>query len=653
MHSENTINLFVELLDKNSVFRIFYLKLKHMNSLMEIWYLDRQSKSLVVSIFLYLFDVSKLDFKYSDILDSTKRSLGSKSRYEELPKLVESEVFLRSLREFEKNSSTNKTLKVIFNKLASSSLVSYNPLEEISAWRSLFFIDLIKEKSLDARKIVLMKDRFFQEFFFNYCKSKELDEVYFTSYASSLIQDFRRFKSFFSFMFFFLKFKVFNDINQKKEETVLVSTLLKKFKLDAHWSELDYKNLDIFFISEEYDYSVNEHIISKLKELNSSLIFPTNKKFEKLESIVTFDTNSQDKYISSIKKNYQDSHFFRSISKLCKSYSNYYFDPIFNQANANIYLSHDSFSAKEFCSNEVMKKRGGVTFGYQVSFKERFMPDELISWDNFFAFSEFPFKDASSENIDVGNVFVTGFINDCLFEGYKRQSQEIRAKMDCEKIICYFDTAVFDDDRWFYGKEEWIRDHQSLLEYVYKNKNYGLVLKPKKSTHIENFSSKALRLFDDLIEQNRLIIFDGGIEQAPSIASSLSDLTIHSSIHGPTAGVESILYGSKTIFLNKEGIRDSIFHKNCRSDCIFPNISSAINEIDKSLEDSDFGRWDNEIISILDPFRDGKAAKRICEVVNSLSKKIKKGIQRDDAISEVIEEYEQTWGRDKVLKYKC
>ena len=67
------------------------------------------------------------------------------------------------------------------------------------------------------------------------------------------------------------------------------------------------------------------------------------------------------------------------------------------------------------------------------------------------------------------------------------------------------------------------------------------------------------------------------------------------------------------------------------------------------LKKSSFARWD-DILDLLDPFRDGGSLNRICEYLNTMNSLLKKGYSRKDTLTRAAETYVSKWGRENIIE---
>ena len=101
-----------------------------------------------------------------------------------------------------------------------------------------------------------------------------------------------------------------------------------------------------------------------------------------------------------------------------------------------------------------------------------------------------------------------------------------------------------------------------------------------------------------------------------------SDLTIHDTLLAGTAGLESTLTGTKSVFDYYNATKSQFDKENLK--IVFRDWNYLWNEISKDLEsgNNNLGNW-KDIIDNFDNFRDGKTNIRIMEFLKKIIEDIK------------------------------
>ena len=140
----------------------------------------------------------------------------------------------------------------------------------------------------------------------------------------------------------------------------------------------------------------------------------------------------------------------------------------------------------------------------------------------------------------------------------------------------------------------------------------------------------------------------------PALAALASDVTIGCHMDASTAALEAALGGVKTILIDREGQPNSILAQKLSAGKVIYNnweeaLTATMNYFKKPSENSEFGDWSN-CIDELDPYRDGLAAKRIGDFLQSLREGFNQGLQRDEVMQKAYENYAKSWGKEMIIK---
>jgi hypothetical protein len=116
--------------------------------------------------------------------------------------------------------------------------------------------------------------------------------------------------------------------------------------------------------------------------------------------------------------------------------------------------------------------------------------------------------------------------------------------------------------------------------------------------------------------------------------------------------LECALENIPTLLVDREGCPYSKLYDLPEGKVIFKDWPDAIDAIMEHFQSDNgipgFGDW-SPIINELDPFRDGKAAKRMGTYLHWLIQGFEEGLDRDTILADAAERYAKQWGSDKVL----
>ena len=132
-----------------------------------------------------------------------------------------------------------------------------------------------------------------------------------------------------------------------------------------------------------------------------------------------------------------------------------------------------------------------------------------------------------------------------------------------------------------------------------------------------------------------------------------SDIALHNSIASGTAGIESILSSTPTIFFDSLGCNSLIENNGDSHQLVFRNWSKLWQYLEiyfQNTKNKDINNW-SEVIDKLDQFRDGKSNDRINFFLSQLLENLKICDNKNIAIKKTVSTYSQIWGKDKIIAY--
>ena len=132
-----------------------------------------------------------------------------------------------------------------------------------------------------------------------------------------------------------------------------------------------------------------------------------------------------------------------------------------------------------------------------------------------------------------------------------------------------------------------------------------------------------------------------------------ADVCVHGHLCAGTAALECALQNIPTILIDREGEKFSYLSELPKKHVVFKNWDDAINEImiyfKNENQYKEFGKWNDDYLYYMDPFRDGKSAQRMGTFLKDLLNQYELGESKENALSYSIQKYENIWGKDKVI----
>lgn len=340
-----------------------------------------------------------------------------------------------------------------------------------------------------------------------------------------------------------------------------------------------------------------------------------------------------------------------------------YWRAFFKRFHVGVYLSWYKIDARHAVIADVLGELGGVSALYLRSFENEPSATTAVNVDLFFGFS----KEAAGVEKASGSVapyyVITGYNGDHRFKLVENKASEVRRnlfKNGAERIIAFFDENSWPDTRMHTGHEFMSANYEFLLSRALEDHSLGLVFKPKVPRTLRQRLGPVAKLLKELESQGRCFVFESGMAHGaypPVAAAKAADVAIHGHLHAATAGIEAALAGTPTVLLDREGWNScSLYAYGTEDKVIFRSWESlwpALKEhLKRRVSVPGFADWSN-LLDILDPFRDGRAAERIGNYLSWVMDGLRAGHKRDQVLSEAAQRYAQMWGKDKVISINC
>lgn len=273
---------------------------------------------------------------------------------------------------------------------------------------------------------------------------------------------------------------------------------------------------------------------------------------------------------------------------------------------------------------------------------EQIMPaaDVYFTWGPFYNFFYKRFAHG------FNHLIYCGYLYDDKFLFLKNLGKKYRKEFirdGVKFVLCFFDNAYFEGG-WF-KREVLIDCYLKLLTEVKRNKDWAIVLKPKRpETLAVTLTPEIKSMIDELISDNRCKILDH--KEFPAAAASMSDLVVGFGAFS-TPVIEASLMGIKSIGFDPSHHCSYPLFKIGTNKIIFEDIEDMLKHIRNSAshfyQDTDFGNH-SFILSEIDPFQDGKAAERIGRYMQNFLKEAGKGLSKAEALKSTNDFYRRVYG---------
>ena len=345
------------------------------------------------------------------------------------------------------------------------------------------------------------------------------------------------------------------------------------------------------------------------------------------------------------------------LNKVC------YWKELFESFSVKIHLDIKEYGMDILIKNLAMDLVGGLCIGKERSSLRNMPSGSLLGCypsHVFFSWNKDSLLALSKRNNTGAQdyIIISGNINDYSFSLKKSQNMNKSFLKNKPKLtIGLFDNLASKNtgtsiQRIFFSHME--KFYKSFLNWVLEDEQIGLIIKSKKPMVLENF-----REINELIKvaqaTGRCLFYtsEPGIFQ--SDIASIIDIAVTIGLVLPGTFVDLALCGCKVVHYDATNIRpfEKELYKWGYGKIIFDDIDEMVAASRRYKKDpdsyKDFGDF-SQHLDELDPFRDGKAFRRVGGYLYNLLEILDNGEGRDKAIQYANKIYADTWGKDKVVK---
>ncbi len=305
-----------------------------------------------------------------------------------------------------------------------------------------------------------------------------------------------------------------------------------------------------------------------------------------------------------------------------------------------------------------LSAQGGISASYQVSNWP--IPNIVLGShaDVMFLFGPY-YKDkllrSGSKN---RSIVISGYFSDSAFQPAKSLAAKMRKQLadhGATFVVCYFDENSSDDRMSLIPNSRSALVYRKLLEWVMSDKTAGLICSPKRPKTLFTRLPEIAQLVDAAQATGRCLFLDGDYCAAnyPTEAAQASDVVV-SLLIGGTTSLESLLSGTRILYLDLEGLYSYPEYQWGRNSIVFDDVDRLLSVIStmQNHEES-FNHDRNEhltaTLQLKDPFRDGKSSERMSEYLRLLLEACERGDGKLDAINHADRKYAEHFGAENVL----
>jgi len=643
----------------NLIFEVYFRKFYKINNRIKIYFFTN------ANFFMFLFriffkDVNVLDFKFDDMTGNACPKIGYHLQYTDL-NTISDQIF------------SNEKYKDIFENPEFNSSFLFYLKKTISGvpspmYAKLYLLKVIKWNFNNFNKkiyFIPINNLWFDEFY-NLCA--DLNIIYCKNFHLSIFHNlfFEIKYNIENFLYFLAKFRKKKNLNNlSRKNSILV----------RYFSNLNISNPHYF--SDIFFYHAGKIQLDRFKVYISTknhLLSKDDIKDRSKHPVDIININPLINDLSIYSMNYPDKdELFRKRFKFKKrlyenKYIEYCYDDycrkkniyknLIRKTNAKIHLTHFKFGNDHIVMHDIFNELQGINILWQLSYDELSTYGSSVKSDIYFSQSYYNLLTEKNNKSQIDYHIITGYPGDYRFNLIKNKKNSIKKNLqnyNQKKIISFFDENSTSNYKFGAGNALNLLDYKFLFEKLLTDNNLVIIFKPKKYETIFYRLRPIEKLLTRAINSKRCFFLTSTHTSiAPANASIFSDLSIHCSLYAATAGVESILSGTTTFFLDRENWKISKLYNYGKNKFVFDNWDTLWNEVEKYFNDikRNFNFYHNsELLNYLDPYRDGQSSLRIAEYINDLLAGYDLKMNKKEIIEKANIQFKKKWGNDKINSF--
>ncbi len=348
-----------------------------------------------------------------------------------------------------------------------------------------------------------------------------------------------------------------------------------------------------------------------------------------------------------------EKQFLKALSPAAADFYREYdrWDRFFRTTRARIHVSTTDHFPESEALHAAMEDVGGVSVSIQRSIEHDARIFRRTAVDVHFAFAG---QSALTERLSGSTVrqfIVSGYPFDAAFPAVREEGGWIRKRLresGARQILCFLDENEGVVPRRLGGGRRFRNDYRFLCDRLEEEPTLGLILKPKRPGTLRERLGPIWGRVERALESGRCVLLEGqGVDERflPSVAASAADLSINL-LNGGTAGLESVLAGTRCLLLARGGEEAGIFRELPQGSVLFDSwerLWEAVRAFRDNPDHPAIGRWD-PILDRLVLLRDGRSAERIAQYIEWLHEAFESGMDREQSLAAARRRYEKAWG---------
>lgn len=338
-----------------------------------------------------------------------------------------------------------------------------------------------------------------------------------------------------------------------------------------------------------------------------------------------------------------------AVADFYREYDRWY--RFFQSTRTRIHLSTTDHFPESEALHAAMQDAGGVSISIQRSIEHDPRIFRRTAVDVHFAFSQ---QNALTERLSGSSVrqfIVSGYLFDGAFPAVREESRRLRGRLQAggaRQILCFLDENEGVIPRRLGGGRRFRNDYRFLCDRLEEDPSLGLILKPKRPGSLRERLGPVWERVERAIRSDRCLLLEGERVDdrfLPSVAAAAADLSVNL-LNGGTAGLESVLVGTRCLLLARGGEEAGLFRELPEGSVLFQSwdrLWEAVRVLRADPAHPTIGKWD-PLLDRLVLLRDGKASERIGQYIEWLHEAFQAGMDREQALAAARERYGKAWG---------
>lgn len=414
----------------------------------------------------------------------------------------------------------------------------------------------------------------------------------------------------------------------------------------------------IYFESDYYKYRYEKREKSEPLELSEFNHFHLLNFFYDKKELVF---NNIIKDIKNIKDNEENIFLGKLSIKLLKQIEFWYY--FFKKFNIKIHFDSEEMNLNRLVKQIALRKLDSASIGRVRSYISKECYDFMgtLSADiNFVNQRDSADRLENHSFNESENILIMGDTNNIFTNKNVEELDHIKKKISDSKrdfVILVLDSNFSENLNLDFDQiittEYFEKYYNEIIQYVEKNQDTFLIIKPKKERYVTSKNEKVFSKILELEKKNKCYLVRDSFRKFPYLYASISNFIISTSSAFPSALIECVARGKKGIF------------------CDYPNLSSVEKDIYKfdnylivkDLEDlkkildefkskfpyTKIGDW-SLINDMVEKFNDDKGHERAANFIANLLNEFKKNLSKNQAFNNAIDQYEKEFGKTNIFK---